>query len=192
MKTIDVLLEYVPGGTLKSILQKYENLEIPIIKKYGKQLLSGLMYLHGNKIIHRDLKPANVLINQDGILKLTDFGSCREFGDLEVSISRSLKGSPYWMAPEVVKMEGHSFSADIWSFGCMLIEMISGRPPWSNISNDSKQVMELISKEDPWDQIPSTECELTEIIKLCLNKRPDLRPSAEDLLNLPFFQSCYK
>lgn len=187
MKSMNILLEYVPGGSLKSLISKYKTLELPIIKNYGKQLLSGLLYLHSNKIIHRDLKPANILITQEGVLKLTDFGSCKEFSDLEPTISKSLKGSPYWMAPEVVRLEGHSYSADIWSFGCILIEMVNGRPPWSNLSNDSKEVMTLIAKSDSSTIIPETENELATIIKLCLNIAPEMRPSAEKLLEMEFF-----
>lgn len=189
MKSIDILLEFIPGGNLKLIITKYKTLEIPIIRNYGKQLLEGLKYLHSNKIIHRDLKPANILITQNGVLKLTDFGSCKEFTDFEISLSKSLKGSPYWMAPEVVRLEGHSFSADIWSFGCILIEMVKGRPPWSDLSNDSKEVMELIARVDPSGLVPETETELAVIIRMCLNTIPELRPTPEVLLEMEFFNN---
>ncbi|OMJ91662.1 hypothetical protein SteCoe_5689 [Stentor coeruleus] len=189
LKSVDILLEYVPGGSLKSILIKYKSLEISVIKNYSRQLLRGLNYLHDNKIIHRDLKPANVLISPTGMLKLTDFGSSKQFDDLESNLSKSLKGSPYWMAPEVVRMEGHSFSADIWSFGCILIEMVSGKPPWSNYSNDSKAVMELISKEGLLPDIPSTEPLLQEIITHCVNRNPNERPSPPELLESEFFKN---
>jgi len=189
MKSIDILLEYIPGGNLKLIITKYKTLEVPIIRNYGRQLLEGLNYLHSNKIIHRDLKPANILITQDGVLKLTDFGSCKEFTDLDISLSKSLKGSPYWMAPEVVRLEGHSFSADIWSFGCILIEMIKGRPPWSDLSNDSKEVMELIARVDPSGLVPETVKELDGIIRMCLNCIPELRPTAGALLEMEFFNN---
>ena len=83
LSAIDVLLEFVPGGSLKRILQRFHSLEVSIIRKYAKQLLKGLQYLHENNIIHRDLKSANVLISPSGILKLTDFGSSRKFDEIE-------------------------------------------------------------------------------------------------------------
>lgn len=93
--SIDIILEYVPGGSLKQILHKYQKFDEPIIKAYAKQLLRGLEYLHNNKIIHRDLKSANVLVSTRGIVKLTDFGSSKKFEMMDVKFSRSFKGSPY-------------------------------------------------------------------------------------------------
>ena len=83
------------------MLRKYEKLEEPIIKSYTEQLLLGLEYLHANGIIHRDLKSANVLIGREGNIKITDFGSCKKCASSEKNYTKSMKGSPYWMAPEV-------------------------------------------------------------------------------------------
>lgn len=187
MKSIDVLLEFVPGGSLKTILTKYGALEVDVIKNYSKQLLLGLNYLHENQIVHRDLKSANILISSNGILKVSDFGSSRKFEDIEGHISKSLRGSPYWMAPEVVNREGHSYPADIWSFGCVLLEMASGKPPWSNLSNDSKEVLHLISKDNSYPDIPQTDSMLRSIISLCLIRDPHDRPTTKQLLSMPFF-----
>ena len=95
MNSIDLLLEYVPGGSLKNILQKYHALEIEIIKNYSKQLLLGLNYLHENNIVHRDLKSANVLVSSTGELKLSDFGSSIQFNESDIKLAKSLRGSPY-------------------------------------------------------------------------------------------------
>ncbi|OMJ80737.1 hypothetical protein SteCoe_18944 [Stentor coeruleus] len=188
MYTIDVLLEYVPGGSLKMILQKYRTLEVEIIRNYAKQLLEGLSYLHKNFIVHRDLKSANVLVTSQGVVKLTDFGSSIKFNESDVALSKSFKGSPYWMAPEVVLRQGHSFAADIWSFGCVLIEMITGHPPWSNFSKETKAVLNLISKENSLPTIPNTEIELKNIITACVCRDPKLRPTTDQILAMPFFQ----
>jgi len=96
-------------------------------------MLEGLKYLHDRGIIHRDLKCANVLVDNMGIVKLSDFGASKNIlehldpsvGISESRMSKSVAGSPYWMAPEVVKRAGHDGAADIWGLGCCVIEMIS-------------------------------------------------------------------
>ena len=90
------------------------------------------------------------------------------------------------MAPEVVLRKGHSFPADIWSFGCVLIEMVSGRPPWSNYSKDTREVLNLIVKENTYPDIPKCSL-LFDVITKCLNKDPFQRPTTKELLNMPFF-----
>ena len=95
MNAINVLLEFVPGGSLKTILIKYRALELDVIRNYSKQLLVGLNYLHDNKIVHRDLKSPNILIASNGILKLSDFGSSKQFEEFDENVSKSLRGSPY-------------------------------------------------------------------------------------------------
>jgi mitogen-activated protein kinase kinase kinase ANP1 len=187
MQSIDVLLELVPGGSLKSILKKYQFLELEVIKNYSKQLLLGLDYLHSNNIVHRDLKSANILLDSNGVLKLSDFGSSRQFEDEETSISKSLKGSPYWIAPEIVLRQGHNYSADIWSFGCVLIEMVTGKPPWSNYASETNNILALIAQENSLPDIPKCDPNLLDIILKCLQKNPSLRPTTKDLLEMNFF-----
>ena len=92
-----------------------------MVRKYTKQILEGLDYLHSNGVIHRDIKGANILVDKDGSVKLTDFGAAKRLESALINdsylMSKSLKGSPYWMAPEIAKRTGHTFSADIWSVG---------------------------------------------------------------------------
>lgn len=183
---VDIVMEYVPSGAMNTLLNKYKKFSEPVIRNYTKQLLEGLHYLHSNEIIHRDLKSANILITENSTLKLTDFGCSRRF-DSEVGFqSQSFKGSPYWMAPEVVTREGHSFSADIWSLGCLMIEMASGSPPWSNYSNLSKEVLKLIAKKDRLPDMPKCSQKLKNFISMCLQRDPYLRPNAEELLTHEF------
>jgi serine/threonine protein kinase len=145
--SIDVVLEYVPGGSLKHILTNYGALSDAVLSSYLRQLLTGLTYLHSHGVIHRDLKPANILVTPSGAVKLTDFGSSKRMDSVEGGLTKSLKGSPYWMAPEVVMKRGHSTAADIWSLGCVVVEMATGQPPWSNYSHRSKEVMKLIETQ---------------------------------------------
>lgn len=100
---------------------------------YARQVLTGLVYLHQNKVVHCDLKGANVLVDESGqLVKLTDFGAAKLF---ESSFSTSdmngaIRGSLAWMAPEVLMNKGIRRKADIWSLGCLIIEMAVGGNPW--------------------------------------------------------------
>mmetsp|Transcript_24374 Transcript_24374/g.43298 ORF Transcript_24374/g.43298 Transcript_24374/m.43298 type:complete len:375 (+) Transcript_24374:88-1212(+) len=186
--SINVVLEYVPGGSLKAILQKYVKFEESVVRNYTRQLLYGLKYLHDNGVIHRDLKCANVLVTPDGIVKLSDFGSSKRFDCESVGLTKSLKGSPYWMAPEVVLRQGHSYPADIWSLGCLMIEMVTGKPPWSNYSRDAKEVLNLISTPGNLPIIPECSAQMRVFILACLQRDSDLRPTAADLLLNPLLR----
>ena len=186
MDSVDVLLEYVAGDTLREILKNYNGPQEQTIQHYSIQLLRGLRYLHSKGVVHRDLKPANVLVGKEGVLKVADFGSSRQFLDSEDSLSMSMKGSPYWMAPEVVLRQGHSYSADIWAYGCLLIEMVSGSPPWSDLSDRAKEVLGFIATENCLPTMPECSVLLQDLISRCLQRDPSLRPTASDLEEHPF------
>lgn len=142
--------------------------------------------MHNFGIIHRDLKCANVLVTHDGTVRLSDFGSSKRFENIDEFYTKSLKGSPYWMAPEVVRREGHTFSADIWSVGCVIIEMLTGLPPWSNYSRNAKEVLNLIATPDNLPDIPECSPSLRSLIKRCLRRIPNERPNIGDLLMSEF------
>ena len=187
LDSFDVVIEYVPGGTLKEKLISQGSFSEEQIRGYLGQLLEALVYLHALGIVHRDLKSANVLLAPDGTLKLADFGSSRRFEMEELAVSKSLKGSPYWMAPEVVRKEGHSYACDIWSLGCLLIEMKSGKPPWSEYTWEAEEVLGLIADPLNSPKVPECSGALSEVIAACLQREPSSRPSAAHLLRSPFF-----
>ena len=95
MNAIDILLEFVPGGSLRDLLGKYGPLETEIVQNYSKQLLQGLNYLHQHNVNHRDLKSANILISSNGTVKVSDFGSSRQVEGINEELSMSVRGSPY-------------------------------------------------------------------------------------------------
>ncbi|KAJ6928808.1 mitogen-activated protein kinase kinase kinase 2-like [Populus alba x Populus x berolinensis] len=104
-ETINILLEFVPGGSISSLLGKFGPFPEPVIRTYTKQLLLGLEYLHNNGIMHRDIKGANILVDNKGCIKLADFGASKQVVELAtVSGAKSMKGTPYWMAPEVAAL----------------------------------------------------------------------------------------
>ena len=125
------------------MLKKYGTFKETLIRIYTKQILEGLEYLHSHNVIHRDIKGGNVLVDSNGICKLADFGSAKKIYNSSINEQyKSIIGTPYWMAPEVIKQTGHgrygnykNRKADIWSLGCTIIEMATGKPPWSQYKN---------------------------------------------------------
>lgn len=120
---IDLYLEYCSGGSIAKILEN-KKLDEEEIRDYTEQILNGLNYLHSINIVHRDIKGANILLDDEGIIKLTDFGSAKQI--LHDDLYHSLQGTPNWLAPETIKKGEYSIYSDIWSFGCTIIEMATG------------------------------------------------------------------
>lgn len=131
---LNIFLEYVPGGSVASMLNNYGPFEEPLIRSFIRQTLTGLHYLHGEKIIHRDIKGANILIDIKGTVKISDFGISKKLNSSLQSKRASLQGSVYWMAPEVVKQIAYTEKADIWSVGCLVVEMFTGKHPFPDFS----------------------------------------------------------
>ncbi|KAE8685580.1 Mitogen-activated protein kinase kinase kinase NPK1 [Hibiscus syriacus] len=184
--SLNILLEFVPGGSISSLLGKFGSFPEPVIRMYTKQLLLGLEYLHKNRIVHRDIKGANILVDNKGCIKLADFGASKKVVELAtLNGAKSMKGTPYWMAPEVILGTGHRFSADIWSVGCTIIEMATGKPPWSQQYQEVAVIFHIgTTKSHP--PIPEhLSFEAKDFLLKCLQKEPELRPSASDLLQEP-------
>ncbi|PON76393.1 Serine/threonine protein kinase [Parasponia andersonii] len=186
-ETINILLEFVPGGSISSLLGKFGSFPEAVVRAYSKQLLLGLEYLHKNGIMHRDIKGANILVDNKGCIKLADFGASKQVVELAtISGAKSMKGTPYWMAPEVIRQTGHNSSADIWSVGCTVIEMATGKPPWSQ---QYIEVAALFHIGTTMSHPPIPEhlsAEAKDFLVKCLQKEPNLRPAASELLQHPF------
>ncbi|KAM7257751.1 hypothetical protein ACFE04_013492 [Oxalis oulophora] len=191
--SLNILLEFVPGGSISSLLGKFGSFPESVIRMYTKQLLLGLEYLHKNGIMHRDIKGANILVDNKGCIKLADFGASKKVVELAtINGAKSMKGTPYWMAPEVILQTGHSFSADIWSVGCTVIEMATGKPPWSQQYQEVAALFHIgTTKSHP--PIPEhLSSEAKDFLLKCLQKEPDVRPTASDLLQHPFITREYQ
>ncbi|KAK8589291.1 hypothetical protein V6N13_088141 [Hibiscus sabdariffa] len=187
-ETLNILLEFVPGGSISSLLGKFGPFPEAVIRKYTKQLLLGLEYLHNNGIMHRDIKGANILVDNKGNIKLADFGASKQVVELAtVTGAKSMKGTPYWMAPEVILQTGHSFSADIWSVGCTVIEMATGKPPWSQQYQEVAAALFHVGTTKSHPPIPEhLSSEAKDFLLKCLQKEPELRQVASELLKHPF------
>ncbi|TQB71211.1 hypothetical protein MPDQ_007741 [Monascus purpureus] len=132
--SISIYLEYISGGSIGSCLRKHGKFEESVVKSLTRQTLSGLAYLHDKGILHRDMKADNILLDLDGTCKISDFGISKKSDNIYGNdSSNSMQGSVFWMAPEVIQSQGQGYSAkvDIWSLGCVVLEMFAGRRPWS-------------------------------------------------------------
>lgn len=182
--SLNILLEFVPGGSISSLLGKFGSFPESVIRTYTKQLLDGLEYLHNNRIIHRDIKGANILVDNKGCIKLADFGASRKVVELAtINGAKSMKGTPHWMSPEVILQTGYTTSADIWSVACTVIEMATGKPPWSQQYPQEVSALFYIGTTRDHPPIPEhLSTEAKDFLLKCFHKEPNLRPSASDLL----------
>ena len=153
---ISIMLEYCAGGSIASLLDKFGAFNESLTRSYVRMVLSGLHFLHtrpGGGILHRDIKGANVLVDSDGVCKLADFGASKllqqDLQSTQDGGCRSLRGTPYWMAPEVIRQTGHGRPADVWSLGCTMLEMLTAKPPWSHFSSQISALFHIASSKAP-------------------------------------------
>lgn len=189
---LNILMEFVPGKSLDFLLDKFGALYETVIRSYTKQLLQALDYCHRNGVVHRDIKGKNLLIDTKGNLKLADFGSAKKFVDVmsKDAPSLSYNYTPLWTAPEVLVGDYNS-KVDIWSLGCVIIEMASAKPPWSeqNFENPFRALYH-IGNSDAIPAIPTTLSEIgQEFVRLCLTRDPDRRPTAAQMLKHPWIET---
>ncbi|XP_028663044.1 mitogen-activated protein kinase kinase kinase 2 [Erpetoichthys calabaricus] len=187
-RTLSIFMEYMPGGSIKDQLKAYGALTENVTRKYTRQILEGVSYLHSNMIVHRDIKGANILRDSAGNVKLGDFGASRRLQTICLSGTgiKSVTGTPYWMSPEVISGEGYGRKADIWSVGCTVVEMLTQRPPWAEF--EAMAAIFKIATQPTNPQLPphvSDHCR--DFLKRILVEAK-LRPSAEDLLRHTFVQ----
>lgn len=186
-ETLSVYLEYASGGSIHKLLQEYGPFKEPVIQNYTRQILSGLAYLHGKNTMHRDIKGANILVDPNGVVKVADFGMAKHI--TSSSSILSFKGSPFWMAPEVViNTNGYSLAVDIWSLGCTVLEMVTSKPPWSHQYDGVAAIFKIGNSKDI-PQIPDhLSNDAKSFLKLCLQRDPAARPTAAELLRHPFIR----
>ncbi|RME74153.1 MAG: DUF4388 domain-containing protein [Planctomycetota bacterium] len=172
-----VSLEFVDGGSLRNLLKLQGALPLPKALSYAKQIAKGLDYAHKNGIFHRDIKPDNILITQDGVAKIADFGLAKSQESGALTSAGTILGTPYYVAPEIVMELGEvNHRVDIYSLGITLFHLIAGRPPfWEGsvmriISAHCTQPLPSLSSLVP--EIPS---EIDELIQQMGAKNPDER-----------------
>lgn len=180
-----VYLEYMPGGSVAQVIADFGALDESLIVSYTRDLVEGLEYLHTREppVLHRDIKGANILVGLDCRVKLTDFGCSKR---TEESKSKSMRGSIPWMAPEVITSSGAGRKADIWSLGCVIIEMATAKQPWGGFDNHMAAMYKIgISKATPAVPDFLSPC-AKDFICNCTRRVPDERWSATELMSHEF------
>ncbi|KAI1317159.1 hypothetical protein EDD11_008950 [Mortierella claussenii] len=185
-----IVMDYAAGGSIRSLLQALTKIDEKCIAVIAREVLQALGYLHKHGIIHRDIKAANILLTDEGRVQLCDFGVA---GQVTMnSLKRnSFVGTPYWMAPEVIR-EGqtYDYKADIWSLGITIYEIATGNPPFAD--QDPMRAVSLIPKSRPAQLEGDWSPAMKEFVALCLHEEPNERPSAEDLLKTKWIKSTSK
>lgn len=180
--TMWIVLEYCAGGLCGDLIQTFGFIPENVTSYIIKCVLLGTEYLHRENLIHRDIKLANIFINENGFIKLGDFGVSGEIS-LAHSVRRTVVGTPHWMAPEVIVNNefGYGFKADIWSIGITTIELLLGLPPTAGLS--MKEALYQIPKKNPPKLQGNFKDSTKDFVTACLEKDPRFRPEARNLLS---------
>ncbi|KAM4626857.1 LOW QUALITY PROTEIN: mitogen-activated protein kinase kinase kinase 19 [Discoglossus pictus] len=191
--TVTIFMEFVPGGSISSVLRRFGPLPEMVFVKYTKQILQGISYLHNNRVIHRDIKGNNIMLMPNGVIKLIDFGCAKRLTYVSMSgtqseMLKSMHGTPYWMAPEVINESGHGKKSDIWSTGCTVFEMATGKPPLAHM-NKMAAMFYIGAQRGLMPTLPDHfSKKARDFVNLCLNRDQHERPDAEQLLQHPFIK----
>ncbi|XP_042162178.1 mitogen-activated protein kinase kinase kinase 4-like isoform X2 [Oncorhynchus tshawytscha] len=187
-----IFMEYCDEGTLEEVSRL--GLQEHVIRLYSKQTTTAINVLHEHGIVHRDIKGANIFLTSSGLIKLGDFGCSVKLNNAQTMPGEvnSTMGTAAYMAPEVItraKGEGHGRAADIWSLGCVLIEMVTGKRPWHEYEHNFQIMYKVgMGHKPPIPEKLSTEGK--DFLGHCLESEPKQRWTASTLLDHPFVKVC--
>jgi serine/threonine protein kinase len=181
-------MELMDGGSLTNVATYCECQE-PHIAYFMREVLKALDYMHKRNKIHRDIKTDNVLLKKNGEVKLADFGYTAQLSS-EEECRKSVVGTPYWMAPELIKSKPYSFAVDIWSLGIMCRELAEGEPPYVEVPPMRALYLIVSSGIPPISSPEKRSPELMDFLDKCLMMDPTQRATAAQLLEHPFLRTA--
>ncbi|XP_062980538.1 mitogen-activated protein kinase kinase kinase 4 isoform X4 [Elgaria multicarinata webbii] len=188
-----IFMEYCDEGTLEEVSRL--GLQEHVIRLYTKQITTAINVLHEHGIVHRDIKGANIFLTSSGLIKLGDFGCSVKLKNNTQTMPgevNSTLGTAAYMAPEVItraKGEGHGRAADIWSLGCVVIEMVTGKRPWHEFEHNFQIMYRVgMGHKPPIPERISPEGK--DFLSHCLESDPRMRWTASQLLDHPFVKVC--
>ncbi|EGG19711.1 p21-activated protein kinase [Cavenderia fasciculata] len=184
-----VAMELMRGGCLTEVLDQYRDIQLTEnqISFVCGEVLRGLEYIHKFNRIHRDIKSDNILIGSQGEIKLADFGYAAQLTQARQQ-RNSVVGTPYWMAPELIKGNNYDFKVDVWSLGIMTREMAEGEPPYLEFPPLRALFLLTTQGVPPLRDAYKWSKEFNEFVNLCLEKDTEKRPTAAELLQHPFIK----
>lgn len=191
-----LILEYCVGGDLLSLIRQDIRLPETSVHDFGRDLVSALLFLHSQGVLYCDLKPSNILLDENGKIKLGDFGLARRLGrggssgedggDPRGDGGGGKRGTPCYMAPELFHEGGcHSMASDLWALGCVLYECASGHPPF--VSSSFTALVSAILDEEP-KPVSNASPEFASLLTGLLEKNPCKRLGWEQLVRHPFWK----
>ena len=189
-----IQLEYCEYGNIREILKKGKKLGIKIseieIAAIIYMVLQGINFIHKKNLVNRDIKGRNILVGKNGNVKLCDFGICKRY--IEGGMKKFRGGSPYWMAPEILKKEEYNQNIDIWALGVTCIELAEYEPPYSKYNPE--EVLKKIIKNPPkgLSSPNNWSYEFNDFVKRCLEIDKNKRPFSEELLKHDFITNLDK
>lgn len=187
-KKLWVVMEYMDEGCLTGILEQFPNnvrMTESQISYVCAENIKGLMYIHSLHRIHRDIKSDNILLDSKGEVKIGDFGYAVQLTQ-EKTKRTTIVGTPYWMAPELIRGHEYDQKVDIWSLGIMVMEMAEGDPPYMDVA-PLKALFLITTKGIPDLKEPQNwSPEFIDFVSKCLQKDASDRPTCEELLEHPF------
>jgi len=187
-----VVMGFMDAGCLTDILEQFSAIQMsePQISRVCNETLKALDYVHAQHRIHRDIKSDNILLNEKGEIKIADFGYAAQLTKKNIK-RNTVVGTPYWMAPELIRGHDYGTKVDIWSTGILAMEMAEGEPPYMELP--PLRALFLITTKGIPDlkELPKWSVDFKDFIKQCITKDSDKRPNAGDLLPHPFLKkSC--
>jgi serine/threonine protein kinase len=181
---VQIVMEFVASGSRAGTLRE------SVAAMYMRDVLCGLEYLHRSGVCHRDIKSENILVSPEGRCKITDYGASKVLRSSIAGVSTMLNtfvGTPFYVAPEVVRGESYGRSAHIWSVGCLAYELLTGAPPNSGVVNPMAAMYKVASDGDAVPILPAVghSTDAADFVATCCRRDAARRPTAAALLGHP-------